>query len=347
MTRSPTIPDRPVPLVCVWELTLACNAACEHCGSDAGHARSQELSTKEALDVVAQLAGMGCTIVTLSGGEPLLRHDWFEIAVAIRSAGMKIDLITNGLAACAQAERIGAAGFESVSFSIDGPPEVHDSLRGAGALRRALDGAAALRRQGVRIGAVTQVNQRNLGELSATHDLLAHAHFEGWQIQLTLPTGRTPKSICLGPEAIAGLEEQVVRAVSQGRMHVIAADTIGWYGRNEPLLRTGNRSGTKVWAACQAGLQAVAITSDGTVRGCLAMPAEFDEGNLRSQSLATIWSAPGAFSYNRGFERASLRGACASCELGGICRAGCTCMAWLATGTTVDNPYCTRLQVRT
>jgi radical SAM protein with 4Fe4S-binding SPASM domain len=294
------------------------------------------------LDVVAQLAGLGCTIVTLSGGEPLLRNDWFEIATAIRSAGMKLDLITNGLIASAQAPRIAAAGFESVSFSIDGPPEEHDRLRGEGTLVRALQGAAELRRNGVRIGAVTQVNHHNLLALAATHDLLADAHFEGWQIQLTLPTGRTPQSLCLGPEALPALEQEVVRAVSRGRMHVIAADTIGWFSCNEPLLRTGNTSATRVWSACQAGLQAVAITSDGTVRGCLAMPADFNEGNVRNLSLSSIWNAPGAFSYNRQFDREALRGACAKCEFGRICRGGCTCMAWLATASTLHNPYCTR-----
>ena len=65
------------PRNCVWELTLACNLRCVHCGSRAGHVRPRELSTAECLDVVHQLAGLGTELVTLSGGEPTLRRSGF------------------------------------------------------------------------------------------------------------------------------------------------------------------------------------------------------------------------------------------------------------------------------
>ena len=85
------------PRNCVWELTLDCNLNCVHCGSSAGRARHAELSTEEALDVVRQLRDLGCELVTLSGGEPLLRPDWFEIARAIADSGMYVNMVTNGL----------------------------------------------------------------------------------------------------------------------------------------------------------------------------------------------------------------------------------------------------------
>jgi hypothetical protein len=81
----------------VWELTLRCPLACEHCGSRAGSARPDELSTTEALDVVRQLSEVGITEVTLSGGEPFLRRDWPEIARALADRGILCSLITGGL----------------------------------------------------------------------------------------------------------------------------------------------------------------------------------------------------------------------------------------------------------
>ena len=72
----------------VWELTLACNLGCVHCGSRAGDARAAELSTAEALDLVRQLADAGIREVTLIGGEAYLRADWLDVVRAIRTAGM-------------------------------------------------------------------------------------------------------------------------------------------------------------------------------------------------------------------------------------------------------------------
>lgn len=81
----------------VWEITLKCNLACSHCGSRAGQARHQELSTAEALNLVQQLAEVGIKEVTLIGGEAFLRPDWLVIAKAITDAGMLCGMTTGGL----------------------------------------------------------------------------------------------------------------------------------------------------------------------------------------------------------------------------------------------------------
>ena len=72
------------PIVAVWEITLACNLKCSHCGSRAGTRRVGELTTSECLDVVAQLARMGVREVALIGGEAFLRRDWLEIVKSVR-----------------------------------------------------------------------------------------------------------------------------------------------------------------------------------------------------------------------------------------------------------------------
>ncbi|CAO5227638.1 hypothetical protein FAGKG844_100151 [Frankia sp. AgKG'84/4] len=80
----------------VWELTLACNLACGHCGSRAGERRPAELTTAEALDLVAQLHRAGVDEVTLIGGEAFLRRDWLTIAAEITRLGMTCTLTTGG-----------------------------------------------------------------------------------------------------------------------------------------------------------------------------------------------------------------------------------------------------------
>jgi radical SAM protein with 4Fe4S-binding SPASM domain len=291
--------------------------------------------------MVDELANLGCKTITLSGGEPLTRRDWPDIARAIRNRGMRLEMITNGLLVAEQADEIAAAGFFGVSFSVDGPADVHDALRVApGSFAALVEGARTLTQKGVRIGAVTQVSRANVDHLPAIHDMLVANGFSGWQVQLTLPHGRAAKAMCLGPEELPALESTLAALIERGEIFTQAADTIGWMSRREPLVRSGTPRANQVWGGCQAGLRAVGITSDGTVRGCLSMPSHFDEGNVRTRSLRDIWNDPCGFAYNRGFERALLTGACADCAFGHICRAGCTCLAWTACGHTGENPYC-------
>src|SRR6516225_208892 len=86
------------PSYAIWEVTLRCDLACTHCSSRAGRARESELSTREALDLVDQLAELGVLEVTLIGGEAYLREDWTEIVRAVRDRGMECTMVTGGRA---------------------------------------------------------------------------------------------------------------------------------------------------------------------------------------------------------------------------------------------------------
>jgi radical SAM protein with 4Fe4S-binding SPASM domain len=346
--RQETLPSGPwVPRICVWELTLACDAACLHCGSSAGAARRRELDTSEGTRLIADLAQLGCESVTFSGGEPLLRSDWPLLARAVREQNMRVEMISNGLGVEKQAAAIVDAGLFAVTLSVDGPREVHDGLRGVpGALDRLLCGARALVRRGVRIAAVTQVNQRNLQELRTIRTLLVDAGFQGWQLQLTLPYGRAERrahGLCLLPEQLPELEAEIVALRSQSDFFIQAADNIGYMSEREPLIRTAPGQPTQFWVGCGAGLDVIGITSDGTVRGCLALPAAADEGNVRHRSLASLWTDPSAFSYNRRFQVTDLQGPCVGCAFAVVCRGGCRALAWTTSpGSPHLNRYCSQ-----
>jgi radical SAM protein with 4Fe4S-binding SPASM domain len=336
-----------VPRICVWELTLACDAACVHCGSSAGVARHRELDTSEGLQLIDDLGRLGCESVTFSGGEPLLRSDWPVLARAVREQNMRVEMISNGLGVGKQAAAIADAGLFAVTLSVDGPREIHDALRGVpGALDRLLAGAKALVERGVRIAAVTQVNQRNLEELRAIRKLLVEAGFQGWQLQLTLPYGRAERrahGLCLAPEQLPELEAELVALRSQSDFFIQAADNIGYMSQREPLIRTAPGQPTQFWVGCAAGLEVIGITSDGTVRGCLALPAAADEGNLRQRSLESLWTDPSGFSYNRQFQTTNLQGPCSECAFAVVCRGGCRALAWTTSpGCPHLNRYCSQ-----
>ena len=331
---------------CVWELTLACNCNCLHCGSDAGRARPRELDTNEALALVAELADLGCECITFSGGEPLMRRDWPALASAVRDQGMQVELITNGLLVVEQADAIQEAGFGSVTFSVDGPKDIHDHLRGMpGCLDRIWAGSAALRSRNLMVGAVTQINRLNRQYLGEIQRLLVQHDFGGWQMQITMPHGRASddaEQLCLRADELLDLQQEILELRKTSRMWTQVADNIGYMSRDEPLLRSLPGQSNQFWTGCTAGLSVVGIASDGTVRGCLSLPPSFNEGNLRERSLKQIWNDPGSFAYNRQFHEHQLKGVCAGCVFGRICRGGCRSLAAaVSPHEPFSNPYCT------
>src|SRR5437870_262294 len=119
------------PVHAVWELTLACDLKCQHCGSRAGKSRSEELTTDECLNLVRQLARLGTREVTLIGGEAYLRRDWLQIIREIREQGMDCSLQSGGLHLTEdRIKSAGEAGLQAIGISVDGLSEVHDKLRG-------------------------------------------------------------------------------------------------------------------------------------------------------------------------------------------------------------------------
>ena len=338
-----------VPRRCTWEITLACNLRCGHCGSRAGRARDDELSTAEARQVIADLASLGCEHVTLAGGEPTLRADWPELISALRDHGVAASLISNGLTwEPALTARALAAGVHRIGFSLDGLERTHSCVRGGESYRRALRAVDLCVEAGVSVVAVTHVTRRSLPELEELHQLLGAHGVDTWQVQLGVPTGNLSedREVVLGPADILELVPRLAALCVAGRRPELAvADNIGYYGEHEETLRNpGGR--VPFWIGCRAGLEVLGLESHGDVKGCLSLPSllngrrDFVEGNVRQRSLCEIWRDPAAFAYNRKFQITDLRDGCAGCEWGEICRGGCTWTSVAHCGHAHAFPHC-------
>ncbi|MCA9668259.1 MAG: radical SAM protein [Myxococcales bacterium] len=340
------------PRRCTWEITLACNLRCGHCGSRAGRARDDELSHDEALRVVDELSALGCRHVTLAGGEPTLRPDWAELIARFRARGVRCSMISNGLTWSEKlARRAKAAGLHHIGFSLDGLERSHDCVRkvprGYKKVLRAIDISVA---HGMTVVAVTHLTRRNVCELEALHAVLAEHGVAIWQLQLGVPMGnmREDRAQILEPAAILDIVPRIAAINDRGRApRVIAADNIGYFGEHEENVR-GAPPGTRIpfWVGCRAGLDVMGLESNGNVKGCLSLPSglngcsDFVEGNVRERSLREIWHDPNAFAYNRKFSVDKLSGKCRGCEFGEICRGGCTWTSFSHHGEAHAFPSC-------
>lgn len=337
----------------VWELTLACNLACVHCGSRADKARPRELTTAEALDLVAQMRDAGIAEVTVIGGEAYLRADWLEIVQAIRTAGMACTLTTGGYGiSAAAAAGMHDAGVQQVSISIDGTRETHDRLRGrAGSWEAAFASMRHLRGCGVPLSCNTQINRLNAAELLLIYADIVEAGCRAWQIGLTVPMGRAadrPEILLQPPELLdlfPLLNELAVQAERDGVLFY-PGNNVGYYGPYERRLRgmQGSGGGDAIWDGCQAGLSSIGIEADGAIKGCPSLPTSaYAGGNIRDKPLRELLeTAELNFNASAGAPEgaAHLWGFCRTCEYAELCRGGCTWTAHVFFGRKGNNPYC-------
>ncbi len=340
------IDQRTRPAYAVWEVTLRCDLACKHCSSRAGRARPDELSREEALGVVAQLADLGVSEVTLIGGEVYLRDDWTDVVRAIRAHGMECTIVTGGRGFTPERARMAReAGVQSVSVSVDGLAPTHDWIRGvAGGHAAALAAMRHLGREGVPVSANTQIHRGNRRELDAVFDAVAGAGAHAWQLQLTVAAGRVvdDPSILLEPYHLI----EVMPAIARLKRQADAADVTLWPGNNlgyfgpfEALLRGGLPGGRR--GSCGAGRFTIGIEANGAIKACPSLPSEaYVGGNVRDAAVREIWERAEPLRFTRGDRRPELWGRCATCYYAADCLGGCSWTAHSLLGRRGNNPFC-------
>ncbi len=334
------------PVIAVWEITLRCDLACRHCGSRAGRARPDELSTAEALDLVKQLAELGTKEVTLIGGEAYLREDWVEIARAVRSYGMELTMVTGGRAMTRErAREVKEAGVQSLSVSVDALEEMHDQLRGVkGSWRAAMDAIANLRAEGVPVSANTQITRPALRQIEPLLELLIEAGVHSWQVSQTVPMGRAADEpeLILEPFQVIEVMPLIARAkrrLASVKKRLWPGNDIGYFGPYETLIRGTMPRGHM--SSCGAGRLTLGIEADGALKGCPSLPtSDYVGGNVRDDSVRDVWERAQALRFTRDRTVDDLWGYCKGCYYADECRGGCSWTAHVVFGRVGNNPFC-------
>lgn len=347
-TPSPGKSERVAPLYAVWEITLACDLGCRHCGSRAGPTREGELSTEQCLDVVRQMKEMGFREVTLIGGEAYLREDWDVIARAIVDAGMVCGITTGGRGFdAARIERAVQAGIAAISVSIDGLERTHDAQRGVkGAFASALETARRVAASPMRLSFNTQVNRLSLPELVALAELAVETRAIAWQVQLTVPMGRGADrpNLMLQPHELldffpllAWLKENKLQP---NGIQLFPGNNVGYFGPYESVLRYGGRAGAH-WGGCGAGKWCMGFEADGKIKACPSLPSDqYTGGYFQTDTLAEVIAGAVEVTHLRNRTRADLWGFCSTCYYADVCKAGCTWTSHCILGRAGNNPYC-------
>jgi radical SAM protein with 4Fe4S-binding SPASM domain len=334
-----------VPVHVVWEITLACNLKCGHCGSRAGKRRANELSTSECLDVVRQLAAAGTREITLIGGEAYLRRDWLEIAAEIARLGMHCGLQTGARGLTRERiEAAYAAGVRAIGVSVDGLRDLHDSIRGVpGSHDQAIRAISDISDVGIEPGVNTQINALSMPQLPVIFDEITTAGAKYWQVQLTVAMGNAVdnSAMLLQPHQIIDVVDSLAKLYHRGRdigFRLLPGNSIGYFGRHEPHWRSLSSEITH-WEGCTAGETTLGLEADGTIKSCPSLPkSHYAGGESRSVSIDEALRNLSDRTVRRDGNRG--RSFCGSCYYWNTCRGGCTWVAHVLESRRGDNPYC-------
>lgn len=339
------------PFTIAWELTRACAYACAHCRAEAQPRRdSGELDTEEAFAVVDDLANFGNRpILVLTGGDPLMRRDVFEIAAYADSRGLRVALTptATALATPARMEQAREAGVRRIAFSIDAPEAVlHDRFRGfAGSFARTMRGVEAAADAGLPLQVNTTVCVLNARMIEQMIPLLETLGIVQWSVFFLVPTGRGRHLAMLSAEGherlIARLDSLIpdlpfdlkITAAPQHRRIASRRAKDGELAGAGYRFEDGLRRPAK---GVNDGRGFMFVSHRGEV-----MPSGFlplSAGNVRARSAVSIYREAPLFKELR--DPTALRGKCGRCEFRDVC-GGSRARAHAVTGDHLaSDPSC-------
>jgi AdoMet-dependent heme synthase len=332
-----------------WHLTDRCNLACRHCyqkGVSHSELSADRIAffireTKEMLDDWATEYELDISrSFQFTGGEPMLRKDLTRILTTARDEGFETFLMTNGtLIDKTAAEKIKRTGVSAVQISLEGMPETHDSIRGAGSFTRAATGINALARAGVDVTANVTLTKANAGEVLAITKKAASLGASRIGFARLVPEGR---GASLGGEMLTPLEVkdvyQEIRHTKVSGIKAMTRDPISCLVNPDGL---GDSCGGIAVGGCAAGLSGVSIMPDGAVMPCRRMNMVI--GNIVETPLREIWAASPVLNMLR--DKSRYTGKCGACEKWDVCR-GCRAVSLAVTtekgapDMLADDPQC-------
>jgi 12,18-didecarboxysiroheme deacetylase len=344
--------------VVVWNMTRRCNLRCVHCYSNSKNIRyADELTTREAMWMIEDLATFACPVILFSGGEPLMRGDLAELAQFAVDHGIRAVISTNGtLISQEKANDFKKVGLSYVGVSLDGIRETHDRFRGVkGGFDMAMRGIRICRDTGIKVGIRFTMNKRNVQDIPAIFDLIEQENIPRICFYHLVYAGRGSKL----------MEEDLSHEQSRAVLDLIMDRTKRLFARREikevltvdnhadgpymylKLLREDPRRAEEVLQL----LKMNGGNNSGSGIGCISWDGEvyadqfwrnISFGNVKRQPFSEIWTDTSNELLARlKDKRPFVKGRCAACRWLDICGGNFRARAEAATGDIwAPDPAC-------
>ena len=363
----PERPKRPLlevdfdqtPFTVAWEVTRACAYACIHCRAEAQPKRDpRELTIDEGFRLIDELVEVGRPILVVTGGDPMMRPDLFDLIRYASGRGLRVALSPTAtkLVTPQRLREAREAGVARIQMSLDGSrPEVQDAFRGRpGAFQRTLEILDDIRNAGISLQIGTTVSRYNVDDLEAIARVVGEYGSVMWSLFLLVPTGR-------------GRREDMISAAEHERvfnwLYDLSKDapfdvrtTAAQHYRRVVIQRrqeeaaAASEKGVLVTGAGYSFADGLGQSNRGVNDGngfafishtgnvCPSGFLPLSGGNVREQSFAEIYRSSALFRDLRDYSR--LKGKCAVCEFRDVC-GGSRARAYAVTGDYLESdPYC-------
>ena len=332
-----------------WEVTRSCNLSCAHCRASSEYGPYEgELTTKQCFNLLDDIASFSAPVIILTGGEPLMREDIFDIASYGEKKGLRVVLATNGTLVTDEiAVKMLESGIKRVSVSIDGlDAESHDAFRGvSGAFEGTMAGIAAMKKAGMEFQINTTVTRINLDQIQEILDLAIRLGAAAHHIFLLVPTGRGKE---LADQEISPqdyedtlnwfYEESLTCPIQLKATCAPHYFRISHQRRKEkPGESKGERDSLNAMTrGCMGGVSFCFISHTGQAQPCGYL--EIDCGQIKEKGFEEIWNNSHVFNNLRDLNK--YEGKCGRCEFIKVC-GGCRARAYEITGDYLaEEPFC-------
>ncbi len=344
--------------VVIWNLTRSCNLKCRHCyTTSADRPFPGELSHEQAVSVLEDLKGFGIPALILSGGEPLSRFDFFDLAERAKSLGFRhLSLSTNGTRLAENIDRIADLAFDYVGISLDGLGETNDWFRGVeGAFDAALAGVRACKARGVKVGLRFTITEDNAHFLPAMLDLCAAEGVDKFYLSHLVYAGRGDKhrgedtehartraamDLLIG-RAWEALQSGHPLEVVTGNNDADAVWFLNWVERNFSAAQLAHvRAHLEAWGGNSSGLGVANIDPQGKVHPDTYW-SDYTVGSVKTTPFSTLWTGDDAMLATLRQRPRPLKGRCGACAFKAVCGGNTRIRALQVTGDPwAEDPAC-------
>lgn len=361
---TPTPPRRRVAAsgvkpVVIWNLTRSCNLKCRHCYTTSADVPFPgELSHDQAMGVLEDLSDFGIPALILSGGEPLSRFDFFDLAARARALKFRhLSLSTNGTKLTGDAaDRVADLGFDYVGISLDGIGKVNDWFRGMdGAFAQALEGVRACKARGVKVGLRFTITEDNAHMLPDMLDLCDAEGVDKFYLSHLVYAGRGDKhrgedtahartrlalDHLIDRAWVAVAEDQPLEIVT-GNNDADAVYFLAWVARNFDAAKTAHvRSHLETWGGNSSGLGVGNIDPQGKVHPDTYW-SDYTVGSVKDTPFSTLWTGDDAMLATLRQRPRPLKGRCGACAYKAVCGGNTRIRALQVTGDPwAEDPAC-------
>lgn len=296
-----------------WETTLNCNAKCKHCGSSCKYdAYPDELTTEEIKNAFKQIANdmdANKILINVTGGEPLVRKDLFEVMTYAKSLGFEWGMTSNGILLDDEnIQKCKKAGMCTISISIDGLKDTHDEFRGVpGSYDKIIENIKKLKAANFvdHIQVTTVFNKSNIDQLEELYTIMKDLKLDSWRLASIDPIGRANdhKDLLLDKDDIKKLFEFIKEKNKSKDLHLT-------YGCPSFLGLDYEKEVRDYYFFCRTGINVASILYNGDLFVCPNVPRvpSLIQGNIRTDNFKEVWD-------NKYKEfRTTTRTTCKECE---------------------------------